>query len=227
MNGDDLMPQVYLAVAAGAEWGEAVSAGPDALVLDAAAFPGKARPFASLHPSPGIPMVFVAVGPVSGSSIEADLDSAMGLSPAGLILRGCVGRRDLEHLSAKLAVREAELDRPDGITRIVAMADDAAAVLALPSLASAENARLVGIGCDLDRVRAELRCRDDAPALRLAAGAAVTVAAAARVPAVAVPGRGEADPWLRFDQLHGQGFQAILVRNAADVEAAREVFGEP
>lgn len=226
-----LAPCIYLALASlsEADWAAAFESGPDAVVIDASdlATDGSALPAILAGPKPI--RIFVAVAGLSSRRIEADLDAAMSRGATGIILRGCVGLGDIDHLSAKLSVREAELDRPDGATRILAMADTAASVLALPSFAGARSRRLAGLGCDFDRLRAELRCRENAPALRVAAGNAVTAAAAARVPAIAVLGRGDgaADPWLRFDQLRGQGFRAILVRTAAEVEAAREVFGDP
>lgn len=220
-------PRVYLAVGdpGGADREPLLDHGPDALVLDAASV--RAEGAASLLAGPRRPAIFVEIASLSAA--DAALDLVMPLRPAGIVLRGCVGLRDLDHLSVKLAVREAELDLADGSTRIVAVATDtAASVLALASFAGERSARLVGLGCDLDRLRAELRCRDDAPALRLAAGTVVTAAAAARVPAIAVF-RGEAgtDARLGFDRLRGQGFRAVLIREAAELEAARQVFDGP
>lgn len=223
-------PRVYLACAdpGGADRDALLGDGPDALVLDAASVRADGAAVARLLAAPRRPAIFVEIASLSAA--DADLDLVMPLRPAGIVLRGCVGLRDLDHLSVKIAVREAELDLPDGATRIVAAATDtAASVLALASFAGERSARLVGLGCDLDRLRSELRCRDDAHALRLAAGTVVTAAAAAWVPAVAIlrGGEAETDAWLRFDRLRGQGFRAVLLRQAAELEAAREVFGEP
>lgn len=222
-------PRLYLRIGRPEEWSGAIAARPDAWVLDGAVLQcvGETRR-AEIRGMSERLRIFVEIAPLATGCADDDLDAAMPLAPDGVVLRGCVGLHDVDHLSAKLAVREAELDRPERSTSIVAMAtDDAAGALALPSFAGLRNPRLVGLGCDLERLRAHLGCRGDAPALRAAAAAAVMAAAAGGVTAIALHPAGDAmsDPWLGFDRLRGQGFRGILLSDPAELEAAREVFG--
>ncbi len=52
---------------------------------------------------------------------DADLDAVMPGRPDGIILPDACGGRDIQHLGAKLAVREAENDLADGALKILAL----------------------------------------------------------------------------------------------------------
>ncbi len=72
--------------------------------------------------------------------------------PDGIVLRRCRSAFDVQHLSAKLAVREADADVPHGTTVVIAMAgSSASSLLDIASFRDA-GARLIGLGwddCDL------------------------------------------------------------------------------
>jgi citrate lyase subunit beta / citryl-CoA lyase len=91
------------------------------------------------------PRLLVRVNGLETGLIEADLDAVMPGGPDGVVLPKCVGGRDVAHLGAKLAVREAENALPDGSTRILAIATETAkGVFALGSFAGASQ-RLLGL----------------------------------------------------------------------------------
>lgn len=93
--------------------------------------------------------VFVEVAPISSPALEAELDAlADGAWPDGVFLQACEGRRDVQALSIKLAVREAALGVAEGATQIVALAAQTpAGVFALGSYRGA-SARLAGLALD-------------------------------------------------------------------------------
>jgi citrate lyase subunit beta/citryl-CoA lyase len=91
------------------------------------------------------PMLFVRVNGLTTGLTDADLDGIMEFAPEGVMLPKTVGGRDVSHLGAKLAVREAEFGLPDGRTRVIAIGSETAAgVFALGTFAGASQ-RLAGI----------------------------------------------------------------------------------
>lgn len=139
----------------------------------------------------------VLIHPLASGRADADLDAVMAATPDEIVLPDAIGGRDVQHLGAKLAVREAENDLPDGSTRILALAANSpAAVFELGSLARATR-RLIGIGRDerrlAERLGLALAGEERPEPLRAARGLAVLAAAAAGAPAFdsAEPGEGE------------------------------------
>ncbi len=180
----------------------AVMSGVDALILDlgAADAPGDraARRRAALEvllrrhaggdaarAAPGgRRATIVRVAPLESGLLPADLDATMAGAPDAVLLPGAVGARDLQHLAARLAVREAEHRLAAGRTRIVAMAADTpAGVLALASLPGA-SPRLMALGWDPAALAAALGVGPDAAPLRTARDLLLIAAAAAGVPAL-------------------------------------------
>jgi citrate lyase subunit beta/citryl-CoA lyase len=130
---------------------------------------------------------------------DADLDAVMAAAPDGIVLPDAVGGRDIQHLGAKLAVREAENGLPDGSARILVLAGDSpAAIFELGSLSRATR-RLIGIGRD-ERLFAQrlglapYHGEDKPEPLRVARSLCLFAAASAQAPAFdcAEPGEGEA-----------------------------------
>jgi citrate lyase subunit beta/citryl-CoA lyase len=139
----------------------------------------------------------VMIRSLASGLADADLDAVMPASPHAIILPDAIGGRDVQHLGAKLAVREAENDLADGSTGILALAADSpAAIFELGSLARATR-RLIGVGRDERRLAEKLGLAvaggERAEPLRVARGLAILAAAAAAAPAFdsAEPGDGE------------------------------------
>ena len=108
-------------------------------------------------------------------SADDDLDPAMALHPGGLAIPVPTGGRDVARLSVRLAVHEAEAGLADGSTRILALVETAAAMLALPGLVGASQ-RLCGIAWDADALARDI----GAPASRDGDGALIAPLALAR-----------------------------------------------
>jgi citrate lyase subunit beta / citryl-CoA lyase len=97
----------------------ALSRKPDARKI-AAAFIAKARE------SDARPRLFVRINAHGTGMVSDDLDAVMPAAPDGIMLPKCQSGDDVSLLSAKLAVREAESNLPDGKTRIIAIATETA-----------------------------------------------------------------------------------------------------
>jgi citrate lyase subunit beta/citryl-CoA lyase len=142
--------------------------------------------------------VLALIHPLASGLADADLDAVMAAAPDGIILPDAIGGRDIQHLGAKLAVREAENGLPDGAARILVLAGDSpAAIFELGSLSRATR-RLIGIGRDegllAQRLGLAPREGEDKPEpLRIARSLCLFAAAAAQAPAIdcAEPGAGE------------------------------------
>jgi citrate lyase subunit beta/citryl-CoA lyase len=72
------------------------------------------------------PLLLVRVNALDSKLCDADLDAVMPAGPAGIMLPKAAGGMDVQHLAAKLAVREAESGLPDGGTFIVPIATETA-----------------------------------------------------------------------------------------------------
>ena len=110
-------------------WQAALDSGADTLVLDladrVAITPEDWRLTRSMFDQsrardPGQRLV-VRVSPLSAGFTDADLDLVMPAAPDAILLPLVVGGADIQHLAAKLAVREAECGTADGATRILAL----------------------------------------------------------------------------------------------------------
>ncbi|HEY8383805.1 MAG TPA: CoA ester lyase [Microvirga sp.] len=137
------------------------------------------------------PRLFVRVNALDTGLTDADLDGVMEAGPDGIMLPKAVGGRDVAHLGAKLAVREAEFGLPDGATRIIAIGtENARGVFALGTFAGSSQ-RLAGLTWGGEDLSADLGAeanRDAAGAYtdpyRLARALTLMGAAAAEVDAI-------------------------------------------
>ena len=163
---------------------------------------------------------------------DADLDAIMPGRPDGIILPDARGGRDIQHLGAKLAVREAENDLADGALKILALAGDSpAALFELGSIARASR-RLIGLGRD-ERLLAQrlgifARMDDERPEpLRVARSLCLFAAAAAGTKAYdcAEPGEGEAFARL-CARAARDGFAGKIVVSAAQAVIVNAAFSE-
>ena len=137
------------------------------------------------------PLLLVRVNGLTTGLIDADLDAVMQGAPDGIVLPKTEGGHDATHLGAKLAVREAENDLPDGGTRIHAIATETAkGVFALGTFAGATH-RLASIAWGAEDLSADLGAETNreesgrfAAPYRLARALTLMGAAAAQVMAV-------------------------------------------
>ena len=70
--------------------------------------------------------LFVRINALDTGLADADLDAVMPGRPDGVMLPKSQSGVDVQHLGAKLAVREAENDLPDGSTRILPIVTETA-----------------------------------------------------------------------------------------------------
>jgi citrate lyase subunit beta / citryl-CoA lyase len=134
--------------------GRALGSAADCLWLDLEDLPAAAKPRArelvldflqSARQKPQLPRLYVRVNGFETDDIDADLDIVMKGAPDGIVLPKSRGGVDVQHLGAKLAVREAEYDLPDGSTRIIAIAAQTpAAVFEMGTYVGASR-RLAGL----------------------------------------------------------------------------------
>lgn len=78
--------------------------------------------------------IFVRINDFTTRETDHDLDAIMSARPDGIMLPKCTAFAEVEHLSAKLRVHEAENGVEDGATRIIPLiTETAASVLAASS----------------------------------------------------------------------------------------------
>lgn len=128
--------------------------------------------------------LFVAVHPLVSGAVDADLDAIMPARPDGILLPTALCGGDLQHLSVKLAVREAECGFEEGTTKILAVAGaTSASLFELKSLAGA-TARLCGLIFGRHDLAEELGIKPPNASLDLARSLVLFAAKAAGVPAL-------------------------------------------
>ncbi len=182
----------------------------------------------------GRPRLFVRINGLATGLTDADLDGIMAAGPDGIVLPKAVGGADVQHLGAKLAVREAEFGLDDGGTAIVALATETAASLfALGTLPGASH-RLQGIswgGEDLSvEVGAQTNRLEDGTytdPYRLARSLTLFGAAAAGVDAidaVYINFRNEAGLAAECAAGRRDGFVAKMAIHPAQVPIINEAF---
>jgi citrate lyase subunit beta/citryl-CoA lyase len=118
---------------------KALGCGADALILDLEdSVAPDAKESARAMVSEGIeraraadstPLLFVRVNALDTGLTDADLDGVMPAAPDAIVLPKATSGMDVQHLAAKLAVREAENALPDGSTRVMVIATESAAAL--------------------------------------------------------------------------------------------------
>ena len=103
--------------------------GADALIVDLedsvalsakeAARAGAADFLRDCRAEPNGQRLIVRINDLASGLADADLDAVMRFAPHAIMLPKASGGPDVQHLGAKLAVREAENDLPDGSTAIL------------------------------------------------------------------------------------------------------------
>jgi len=174
-----------------------LASGADVLLVDledSVAPPAKpaaretARDFiAAAKAQPGRPLLYVRVNALDSGHIDADLDVVMQAGPDGIMLPKSTSGVDVQHLAAKLAVREAENALPDGATRIVAIATETARSLFHMGTYAGASHRLAGLTWGAEDLAADLGAETN----RLADGSYADPYRLARTLALAAAHAGE------------------------------------
>ncbi|WP_159730073.1 aldolase/citrate lyase family protein [Methylosinus sp. Ce-a6] len=223
------------------EFAAALDSGADALVLDLGDPADPARDFARARaaallrlPRPESLRLYARVAPLTSAAIDADLAAVVAAGAQGVFLPRACGGASVQHLSAKLAVQEAECGRKDGAVRIVASAAETpAAVFALSSYAGA-SFRLEALSFDVEPLRRALGAEPESLASEslaspFAAARAFLLlgAAAAGVAAIDGPFSDPADARglaAACRAARRDGFAAKLALDRAQIRAINQTF---
>ena len=178
--------------------------------------------------------LFVRVNALDTGLTDADLDVVMKAAPDGLMLPKSATGADVQHLAAKIAVREAELSLPDGATRIIAIATETAASLFGLGTYRAASPRLAALTWGAEDLAADLGAESNrtetgeyADPYRLARTLTLAGAAAADVPAIdtVFTSFRDADALRReCEAARRDGFSGKMAIHPAQVPIINEVF---
>ena len=221
-----------------------MSSGADALIIDledSIALDGKcqARQSAAAFlrdamASPSRPYLMVRVNGLQTGFTDADLDTIAPMQPDAIMLPKAEGGASVIHAEAKLAVREATNNMPDGHIKILPIATETAAAMFLAGTFAGSSARLIGLTWGAEDLSAELGAqanRDEhgrfLDPYRLARSLCIAGAAAASIPAidtVYVDFR-NADGFRReCEEACRDGFTGKMAIHPAQVPIINEVF---
>jgi citrate lyase subunit beta / citryl-CoA lyase len=223
---------------------KAMSSGADALIVDledSIALDGKtrAREAAAAFLKEAIatarrPYLMVRVNGLETGLTDADLDAVAAAKPDAIMLPKAEGGASVIHAEAKLAVREAKNDLPDGHIKILPIATETAAALFVAGTFAGASQRLLGLTWGAEDLSAELGARANRDAdgrfldpYRLARTLCLAGAAAAGVAAidtVFVDFRNNAGLRRECEEAARDGFTGKMAIHPAQVPIINEVF---
>lgn len=221
-----------------------MTSGADALIVDledSVALDGKTRARQSaaaflkdaLAARPR-PYLLVRVNGLTTGLIDDDLDAISPAKPDAIMLPKAEGGASVVHADAKLAVREATNNLPDGHIKIIAIATETAASLFVAATFAKASARLTGLTWGAEDLSAELGAQTNRDAqgrfldpYRLARVLCLAAAASAGVAAidtVYVDFRDEKGFRRECEEALRDGFTAKMAIHPAQVPIINEVF---
>ena len=223
---------------------KAMASGADALIIDledSIALDGKARArdaaaafVKNAAASASRPYLMVRVNGLDTGLTDADLDAIAPAKPDAIMLPKAQGGAAIIHADAKLVVREAQNNLPDGHIKILPIATETAAALFLVGTFAGASARLIGMTWGAEDLSAELGARANRDAqgcfldpYRLARSLCLAGAAAAGVPAidtVFVDFRNEAGFRRECEDACRDGFVGKMAIHPAQVPIINDVF---
>jgi citrate lyase subunit beta / citryl-CoA lyase len=223
---------------------KAMTSGADTLIIDledSIALDGKARARESAAAflkaamaSATRPSLMVRVNGLQTGLIDADLDAIAPAKPDAIMLPKAEGGAAIVHADAKLAVREAQSDLPDGHIKVLPIATETAAALFVVGSFAGASPRLIGMTWGAEDLSAELGARTNRDAqgrfldpYRLARSLCLAGAAAAGVAAidtVFVDFRNEAGFRRECEEACRDGFVGKMAIHPAQVPIINEVF---
>jgi citrate lyase subunit beta/citryl-CoA lyase len=180
---------------------KAMASGADAVIVDledSIAYYGKARARESAAaflkaavPAKARPYLLVRVNGLQTGLTDADLDAVAAAKPDAIMLPKAEGGASVIHADAKLAVREAINDLPDGHIKIMPIATETAAALFVAGTFAGASARLLNLTWGAEDLSAELGAHANRDPqghwldpYRLARALCLAGAASAQVPAI-------------------------------------------
>ncbi|MFZ0422023.1 MAG: CoA ester lyase [Xanthobacteraceae bacterium] len=180
---------------------KAMASGADAVIVDledSIAYDGKARARESAAaflkaavPAKARPYLLVRVNGLQTGLTDADLDAVAAAKPDAIMLPKAEGGASVIHADAKLAVREAINDLPDGHIKIMPIATETAAALFVAGTFAGASARLLNLTWGAEDLSAELGAHANRDPqghwldpYRLARALCLAGAASAQVPAI-------------------------------------------
>ncbi len=141
--------------------------------------------------APGGPKLVVRINALDTGLVDDDLDAIVALAPDAIMLPKAEGGPDVQHLSIKIAVREAECGLPDGGVRIAPIVTETAAAMFQLGSYRGATGRLVALAWGAEDLAAAIgaqtnRMADGAytPPFALARNLTLFAAASAGVDAV-------------------------------------------
>ena len=180
------------------------------------------------------PKLYVRINALDSGFADADLDHVIVSGPAGILLPKCTGGMDVQHLSAKLAVREAEADLSDGAIRIIGIATETAASLFQMGTYAGASHRLEALtwgaedlSADLGAETNRLETGDYTDPYRLARAMLLMAAANAQMPAidtVFTAYRDEKSLLKECEAARRDGFTGKMAIHPAQVPVINDVF---
>jgi len=223
---------------------KAMTSGADALIVDledSIALDGKARARQSAAAfvkeaatAKSRPYLLVRVNGLTTGLIDADLDAIAAAKPDAIMLPKAEGGASVVHADAKLAVREALNDLPDGHIKILPIATETAASLFVAGTFAGASHRLIGLTWGAEDLSAELGAQANRDAqghfldpYRLARVLCLAGAAAAAVPAidtVYVDFRDETGFRRECEEALRDGFAGKMAIHPAQVPIINDVF---
>lgn len=183
------------------------------------------------------PLLYVRVNALDTGLTDADLDAIMAGSPDGILLPKSQGGIDVQHLAAKLAVREAENGLGDGATKIACVATETASAIFGLSTYRAASRRLVALTWGAEDLSADLGAETNrlsdgthADPYRLARSLTLLAAVSAGVQPIdtVYPNfRDEAGFRAECEGARRDGFTGKMAIHPAQVPIINEIFTPP
>src|ERR1700761_2816400 len=180
------------------------------------------------------PQIVVRINGLQTGLTDADLDAVAPVGPDAIMLPKAEGGASVIHADAKLAVREAVNNLPDGHIKILPLATETAAALFLAGTFAGCSRRLIALTWGAEDLSAELGAQANRDAegrfldpYRLARALCLAGAAAARVPAldtVYVDFRNSDGFRRECEEACRDGFTGKLAIHPAQVPIINEVF---
>ena len=221
-----------------------MTSGADALIVDledSVALDGKAKARESAAAflreaiaSKTRPYILVRVNGLQTGLTDADLDAVAPAKPDAIMLPKAEGGASIMHADAKLAVREAINNLPDGHIKILPIATETAASLFVAGTFAGSSGRLSGLTWGAEDLSAELGAQTNRGAdgrfldpYRLARALCLAGASAAQVPAfdtVYVDFRNSEGFRRECEEAVRDGFVGKMAIHPAQVPIINEVF---